>query len=109
MREHLRAGAESNGVGANHPCAVRVEIAASHGVLYGTTERTCSTTGICWAKNRAFSAVTCAPPASYASRAVAAIAGTRLKRISAAGIPRSERLGVVAVPIVSARRSVFRP
>ena len=55
------------------------------------TERMCSTTGIGCAKNRAFAGVTSAPPASCASLAVPAIAGTRLNRISSVGIHHSDR------------------
>src|ERR687889_191038 len=55
------------------------------------TTRMCSTTGMGWAKNRAFAVVTSAPPASCASLAVPAIAGTRLNRISAPGTTQSDR------------------
>jgi hypothetical protein len=71
-------------------------------MLNGMTARMCSTTGIGCAKNRAFVVVTSAPPASWASLAVPATAGTRLSRISSAGTRQSDQREDVVAVIVSA-------
>src|SRR5437763_207392 len=81
-------------------------------MLKGMTAITCRTTGIGRAKKRAFSAVTFAPPANWASLAVPAIAGTRLNRISSVGISQSARrelVEAVGVFMVSARPGAGRP
>jgi hypothetical protein len=51
----------------------------------------CSATGNGFAKNRAFAGVISAPPANSASLTVPKIAGTRVNRISVAGISQSDR------------------
>src|ERR687891_167836 len=55
------------------------------------TAKICSTTGRGAAKKRALAAVTSAPRASSARRTEPARAGTRLNRMSPAGMSQSER------------------
>jgi hypothetical protein len=59
-------------------------------MLYTIAAGMWSSTGNGAAKNRAFSGVISAPPASWATRAVPAIAGTMLSTTRAAGMSQSD-------------------